>query len=557
MFKLIAISGILFGTLLGCADGSRSFSASSSQSKGAPNFHEAGQATYRYAFSGQVLNEITKTAVKDFSVSLLSEDSGVSAVLNALGDANGMFHISRNPTTQDPLFSSLPVLLSAPGFESTIQMLDMGSDCQSTNCPGTKPVGLALKPVADAVAELSGVNVAELSTTFVRHQMEKRGVPALFKQLLSAGKLDPTVSGLLARAKNKDFIPNVLVLLKGTSAGFTPDAVASLLGSVGGEKVRGLAGMTSSLVPLIANSSPEVGSALLSVNSLLPYLTPIVGAVGDKQAGPLGQVISGLVVGKNAEENLLNLASQMQGNSNNPKLAMASFVPLVQNLVAKKPNASALPFANILTSSLKDPNLLNFIGVLGKKGAAADAGLPLLATYLQPLVQGLVGKNAPEIATLLNQLLQKDGLMAIKEFKSLPDQQKFAKLLPYIEPLIQGLNSKDSTALAGVLIPLVSSGNPALALRELLTKGSGNNETKAKFASLLFPSLQGLLGQTVPGKQLFTAQLLQGLLSGELKDLRVIQDLQGAPALVLSGQAMDLFKIAQLPNVAKVISLAE
>lgn len=50
-------------------------------------------------------------------------------------------------------------------------------------------------------------------------------------------------------------------------------------------------------------------------------------------------------------------------------------------------------------------------------------------------------------------------------------------------------------------------------------------------------------------KQIFTSQLVLGLSFGDFKNVEVLQDLKNSPALTLKGQARDIFKIAQLPNV--------
>src|SRR6266446_3190242 len=53
---------------------------------------QAGEQHYRYAFSGQILSALTGTAIKNFTVQPASNVAGVNTVVNALGDANGLFH---------------------------------------------------------------------------------------------------------------------------------------------------------------------------------------------------------------------------------------------------------------------------------------------------------------------------------------------------------------------------------------------------------------------------------------------------------------------------------
>ncbi len=557
-WKWSSIFGVLIvlWALFGCAyNGRHGFVASSSSRKGIPSFQEAGEASYRFAVTGQVLDEVSQTPINNFSVSPLAPEAALNSVLNGLGDKNGIFHLSRSASIRDALFTQIPILISAPGFEPFIQNLELGSDCKIEPCLESRPIHLMLHPVPSSNGTLSPAGV---SLAAVTRLLEDHGIPTLFKAMTSQGKADSTIVSELATARNRDMISNVLVILKPGSTKDSPDLVAQLLGSVSSAALKNLtgvnAGMASSLVPLIANTNPKLSSQLLSVSQALSYLTPILGAVADKESGPLGQVVAGLLNGTQNEKTWFGLAQAIQAQSKQPSLAMPllSLLPGVSQAVTP---ATTFPFSDALGTSLKNPSLLNFIGAMGRNRTGVSTEQRLLVDYGQSLLQGLVSKNAPEIALLFNTLVQQDGLMALKEFTSLPNKDKFTKLIPYIEPLIRGLNSQDSPHLAAALLPFLEQKNPALALRELVTKGSGDLSQKGQVVASLFPALPQVLSQSVPAKQVFSAQLLSGLVNGDLNDVQVVQDLAGTSGLILSGQARDLFKIAQLPNVERLLAL--
>jgi len=551
-------SGMLFGcclVLMGCGGGRNGFVASSSARKGTMTFHEAGEASYRFAVSGQVLDDNTRNPVPQFSLSVLGNDPALTSVLNGLGQANGIFHLSRNPSLRDDLFAQLPVILSAPGFEPSIQTLEIGSDCKNEPCAETRPLRLWLKQRALPVVE----SLAFPALPQVTQLIEQKGIGPLFKAMTTSGKVDALITSELARSNNRDLLSNVLVVLKPASSGSAPDAVAKLLGSVPSDLLKGLSsansGMVSSLVPLLSSANPKFAAQLLGLNGALNYLGPILGAVSDKESGQLGQVVAGLLKSEDPSKTWTMLSQSLAGQTRQPQLAMPFFsLPGLDS----GEGVGALgnqTFSNVVQTALRNPSLLNFISSLGRSNGAGSSEQKLLLEFTQPLLQGLVSKNAAEIATLFNSLLQQNGLMAIKDFASQPNKEKFVKLFPYIEPLIRGLNSQDSPHLAAALLPFLDQKNPALALRELLTKGSGSLTTKGQVAASLFPALPLILSQAVPAKQIFSAQLLSGLVTGDLGDVKVIQDLPGMAGLILSGQARDIFKIAQLPNVERVMAL--
>jgi hypothetical protein len=547
-WKVLVVGLALVAVAAGCGRiGPGQARLTSGKGAGVPTAEEAGQAVYRYAFSAQALDEGTGQVLPDFSVSLLSEDPAVSALMNSMGDKNGLFHISRNPGLADSAFKALPVLISAVGHKPSLQLLEVGADCVAGQCPGLKPLSLRL-PKLDGTNFPSASALAPLAATQL---VNASGTAALFKEMIQSGKIDSGMQQLFSGAKNGDVLNNVLVILSQGQGQDPGSLVQSLLSGASGEKLKGLTGVASTLIPLIANTSPDTSKALLAANTLLPYLTPLLNQSGDTG---LAGVLKTLLTEGNAQQNLTNLVqaiSNKQDKTQALQLAMATFLPMLQGLIAKKQGTTTNPFQSLMLKTFLDPKFFTMIASLGDKSIPKDQKLSTLLTYVQPLLQGLGGKNAPEIGYLFNLLIQDGGLAALKDFpKDATAQEKFAKLIPYIEPIIRGLNGGEGSKLAGLLLPLLSGGNPAAAIKNLIPQDASGSA----IASLL-PALEPLLKQTMPGKQVFSAQLLQGLVNGDFAALQVTQDLQGAPAVVMSGQARDLFKLINLPNVEKVVAL--
>ena len=365
----------------------------------------------------------------------------------------------------------------------------------------------------------------------------------------------------------------MVLLLNGQSGSQTGNTVSSLLGSVTNPQLQslissvggasGLANILSgvqsgkgiaSLLPALTGGASGVGGALTAVSALLPYLKPILQTSSSTATGPLGQVLAGFLSNPQANlSSILNLVQPSAGGQSGAQLAAAGLLPLVQGLLSSVPSASGTqhPFLSILQNALNNPGVLQSLTSGTAATTTASQGVSSLLTYLQPLLQGLAGTNQSELATLFNSLVQGGGLDAIKNIAQNPSQDTFAKLLPFIQPLVSGLNSGDAQALTSLLAPVLSSSNPAGTLQSLLASGGGSNVLQV--ASTLFPNLQTVLQQAVPGKQLLGSQILQGLLSGSLKNVSVQSDLPGASGVVVSGLASDIAKLAQLPNVQQVL----
>jgi hypothetical protein len=522
----------------------------------------ASQVAYRYAFSAQVTSESTGEVIKNFSVELAASDSSVGAVVNALGNENGIFHISRQGS--DKASTTLPVLISAPGFQPAVQLLNVASDCSATDCSGAKPLAIALAPLLKLI---DAKNTAPFDPSKIQNLIATNGVPALFQNLVNQGKLDLGTSSVLSGAKNGEVLQNILVMLNGTSGTQTGNLVSDLLSNIPNDKIQNLAGLggvigtIATLAPLLANSNPQVAVALVAVNALLPYLTPILSNVAAGKSGPLGQVIASFLQNGNAQTNIMNLIAALQGakpGANGASLAMATILPIVQDFISKAAaaNGANKPYLNILNQALQNPNLMTLITSLGQKNNGSKA-IALFATYLGPLIQGLAGKDSAQIAALFNELTKANGVLSLKNFGKDPAQlAQFAALVPYLEPIVRGLNSTDAQALAKILIPLLNTKDPSQAIGTLVSGLIKNDPNGAsQLLTTLFPNLGSLAKQAVPGKQMLSAQILQGLINGDFKNLHVVQDLPGTSGVVLSGTARDIFKLAQLPNVEKVVAL--
>ncbi len=511
---------------------------------------EASQTTYRYAFSGQILDGNTGKALPDFGVSLLSEDGSLSALVNSMGGKNGVFHISRNPHANDSAVKSVKLLITAVSHKPLVQLVQVGADCLAGQCPGMKPVPLRLAP-ADSPS-FARAAFAPLNAT---QHMASVSPGVVFQELLQSGKLDPEIQKLFGTAKNGDILGNVLVILNSAQGA----DLQQLLSGASSEKLKALglfSGAASVLVPLLTTTAPDVSSALAAANLILPYLGPILNHQVDGKSSPLASILTTLLADPSSQQNLTSLIQAIaRGDKKQTvQFAMATLLPLLQGLVGKKAGTTANPFENLLLKSVMDPKFFSLISSLGS--APKDQKLSLLLGYLQPLVQAMGGKTAPEVAYLFNLLLQDGGIEAIKSFpKDSAAVEKFAQLVPFLEPLVRGLNGSQGAKLAEALAPILSSANPAAAVRDLLFQATAGGAASGPLISGLLPALAPLLSESVPGKQLLSSQLLQGLLNGDFASLQVTKDLQGFAAVVVSGQARDIFKLAQLPNVEKVVAL--
>lgn len=114
----------------------------------------------------------------------------------------------------------------------------------------------------------------------------------------------------------------------------------------------------------------------------------------------------------------------------------------------------------------------------------------------------------------------------------------------------------DAPYVTEVMNQIIAQDDPAKTLVSLFRPASDSKSRFARKVSVLYPAAAHLWQEGVIGKRVLAAQLLQGAFTGDFSALKVTQDLKTAPAVILSGTARDIFKIAQLPNVQKVFALS-
>ena len=373
---------------------------------------EAARATYHYAFSGQIVDSKSKKALSKFSVALANEDRSVNSVINALGNSNGIFHISRTGSSS----TSLPLLISAPGFQPQVATVPVGADCQSTDCSGETPLSIALDPIVPLVSDPNSSQppADSFSPSAVTQDLATNGAPALFQKLIANGKLDSTTQNLLSGAKKGDVLNGILVMLNGNGNSQAGDITSSLLSGVqsGGlnSLLAGFGGqngltnllqgsnaaqaLSSVLSAILAAKTGGIGPALLGANGLIGYLLPLLQNGTTTASGPFGQLLAGLLNGVTASGgDLSGLLAMFKnfGGKNGAQLAMSTFLPLFQGiLTGANKTGKTSPFADLLQGALKDGGLFS---QLLNGGLSKDKGLNLLLTYVQPLLQGMSGSN--------------------------------------------------------------------------------------------------------------------------------------------------------------------
>lgn len=568
MRRFVFYAAALSSLLLGCAKSSIDAAhLLNGTEPGVLTPKMAKDTSYHYAYSAQITNSATGEVVKNFNIEVASPDPMVGTIINAQGDENGIFHFSKPGTTRQ--LKSVPILISSPDYQPKVTTITIGTDCNSTNCSGAKPAEIFLTPAHFVDRTHKARSLTSFDTAKVEDLVNTRGTSDLFKSLVQLGKLDSKTGALLSNSKNGDVLQNILVMLNGSSGSQTGNLVSEILGGIQSDKVQNLAGLGSivgviaTLVPVLAATNPQVAIALVAANALLPYLIPILQNVTSGMSGPLGQVLSAFLKDENLVENIKKLIAALQGGGggggrNKSQLAMMSILPSVQEMLSNmtKSDSNGRPYLSLLNQALSNPNLMNLITNIGKKGSGSK-DIELFATYLGPLIQGLAGDNSAKISQLFNALIKNGGIMALKNFgKDSKDVSKFAALLPFIESIIRGLNSTDTQSLAKIIIPLLNTKDPAGAISNFVTSTIKKDPTRAaQLLTIIFPNLGNLAKEAVPGKQMLSAQLVQGIINGGFKNLKVVRDLPGTSGVILSGTARDIFTLAQLPNVSQVISL--
>jgi hypothetical protein len=507
---------------------------------------QAGITAYRYAFSGQIVDANSGAPLRVFSVSLLGGDSSVVTVINPLGQSQGLFHVSRDASAS-AASTGATVVISSPGYQSAVQAVEVGTDCTSSGCSGKVPQIFALKTALPANLNPSPVtpnSVASGSMT-VPQQL------ALADDLQASGKLE-TSSDITAATVSK-----AVVLLNPQTAETTVPTVSTLLSTAPTAGLSAIASIigtiTSAILPWLATIDPQLGAAFTAIKLVLTYLDPLINQVLATNTNPFVQIVAAVL------QAFVNSPATTTGTTSTNTLAsvgLGSLPSSTTTTTATTSTASTNPFANILTTVLKNPSAVQVKAPVKSavKSATTTTTASLVSNYLSPLIQALNSSAGPTLATLFNQLVQQVGLSGLAQFPTgAAELDQYGKLAPYLQSLVQGLNNSDAAALTQLLTPVINSANPAGFLQQLLNPA---NAAFANVANAVFPALQIVTSTWVPGKQVLGAQMLNAVFGGRLSSVQVQQDLAGAPSLVMTGNATSLLKMAQLPNVEKVVVLS-
>jgi len=540
----VAMAAILGICLAGCGNRVAPKIVNQPGRPSLPTAEEAGNTSYRYAFSAQVTDAATGEPVPDFSVAV-SGTQGTTTIINPLGETNGVFHLSRT----DGEATTVPLVITAPGYEPVIQPVAVTADCSGSSCVGARPAAIELTPRAVETTPATLTPASALAST--EPAPKGTGLLRRLASLKQSGKISgafaavlaPAMSAATTSAASPASLSKLLVLLKPKASDPTGQTTTGVLGSVKNEKLGKLVqlmttvGMTA--LPLIASTNPEIGAALSAVKVLLPYFQPMLSGLGQGKAGGMGQLIAGLLAAAPAT------GTPSLGTGSGSQWA-SLLLPMMQGLTGGKPG-NPLEFV-----------LANLLKPAGQTSTQPQTQLPSqlagILPYLQPLIQGLAGQNGTQLSMLFNQLVGTQGILGVRDLAKSPDaSQTFAALLPFLEPLTRGLNSENAQSIAASLTPLLQSSNPASAVRSLLTRaGSGERPSVATMLSALFPAAQSLTSGAIPNKQLFAAQLLQGLLGSSLTNVKILEDMKSLPGVVISASPSDVLKIAALPDVEKI-----
>lgn len=512
----------------------------------------SARGTFPYAFSGKILDGDSREPLTRFSVEIVGQDPAISHVLNGLGDADGFFHVSRNASTEEHSFATVPLIISAAGFEPLVQMVELGSDCLEEGCPGVAPTPFYLKPLPPPAEKQEALT----SPRRLQEVITRKGLPQLFRELMHLGKWDRQTENTLARAKNSQVFPSVVVFLKPASdREVTAQQLSAILADVETGKLDKLPRQWSGVqseIEEFASTHRDTASLLLSVNELLPYLSPVQKGIGGESAGNLGRLASRVLA---AGETQAQLAARLVGTGGEADLAFGGLMPLLQQWMGHGLEERS-PYRSVLTVALQDPGMMKLLQ--REPATKTDPGDQLVAA-LKPLLQGFVGADGDRLMADFNELIREAPLRRLQEFGSHPgDLVRFARLAPYLRTLQSALQGEQGEDLAQVLWPLLKRQNPALTLRNIIARVDAMENQKAeRVLGSLFPAAREWAYTVVPAKQVLVAQLMAGICNEDFKEVRVLQDLKGSPAVLISAQARDLLKMSMLSNVERVVVLTK
>lgn len=546
LFAVVGVVVIAFG----CARSHRDVSSLGTSSTVIDSFLSTStqDPTYRYAFSGQILDERTREPIPKFSIELVGDDPAISNVLNHLGDDHGLFHISRMSATESSQFSTSPVIISAVGYEPYVQLVDLGSDCLSAGCPGVRPTPFYLKPVPGSPSPKS------LSPKRIQEIINEKGVSGLFRDLINLGKWDSKTRTDLSQARNTEVFSNVVVFLKAAPDKEVLSDVSAIFKDGDDKRLAKLpltwSGRSQEVVE-IAREHREVANSLVSVGELLPYLNGIAPKLSTSHGGPLAGLVQRFLAEKNTEAQLAAIVVSPKAETK-PELAMVSLMPLLQGWISK--GSSSTAYENFLSRALHENTVMEWLSNDSFQASSDDVSN--FVGYLQPLAQAFVGKQGVLLMREFNRLVGDEGLKNLRTFDG--GNKEFQELAPYVMPLAAGLNGPDGKRLTKALYPILQRKDPALVIKNVIARMDTMDPVKrSRVIATLFPAAGDWAQFAVPAKQVFAVQVLSGLYFGDLKEVRVTQDLQGGRAVVVSAQARDIFKLTMLPNVEKILILKD
>lgn len=495
-------------------------------------------ATYHYAFSGQLMDATTQQPIPNFVAAIPGSTDLSTTLINAMGSTDGVFHISRlaGATAGE---SSIPVILSAPGYQPILQYITAGQDCTNGNCLGSAASPISLVPLLQNVPNLgtSGLSVNNAST--------------LATSLLSSGKISGDLASLLTQGGGASSLQNVVVALSGTSS-FNPTQLIQQLGGSGTGTVNpsGFSNLTSLILPLLLGANPQVGGTVAGLQMILPYLNGLNAGSGiSVPNSSFGQLIGGLLgslAGGQAggfSSLLANIMNLFGGaNGANPFASLISGgLPFMSN--------TGMPFGfnNILGMLLQNPSLSSLSGVTG-----SNSQLNLVLSSFGPLLQGLNGGSGAQLSQLFNGLLQQGGASSVTNLLANPAAGgQLAALVPFLQPLGSGLAGSNAGQLTSLLNMLGGSSNPTSALTGLI--GGASNADLLGAMSLANPGLLTGAQTSIAGKQSLAMTVLNAAMKGQMNQVAVTQDLGSFPGMLVSGKSLDILKLATLPQVAKIL----
>lgn len=547
---------LLLLALSGCADSGPTSPVTAHQRFLSQLSEPAGS---RYAFSARLISAATESTVSNYSVSVLSKDTAISAVINPLGSHDGQFHISRNPSHTEAMSAPISVVVNAPGFQSETLVFDISADCTTAHC-GLQPIhSIKLRP-RNAMEQLPG----SLSFASQRKPLDAVEKRRLFSSLIETQKIDGELARKLSSATNAQVIDSVVVKLSEDPGALGTGALLELMRSIQLPKldvaVDSPSESASDWLPLMISLSPELVEAIVSIKPILSYYRPIIDEMAASIDSPVIRSLQAILLENHSTQTVAEIFGAIQDEdfpvSNQTRLASVGLL----GLMTKSARNSSVTLTNqgvegLFSVALAQPRLLQALSSSSYDESPATSKSVTLE-YLKPLVQALIGKKGPELGYLLNQLVRKRGVQAIKQFpRNLKEQESYAKLIPYVERIVAGLNGEAGGWLETQLESILKANNPALILRRLVyqTSDAAFGLDHLQVLRTIYPGLARREVNSIQAKQLFATQLLSGIVNRDLHAAKISVDLRSSASVVVKGQARDIFKLALLPNVERLM----